>query len=104
MIVKIPKLQMGGYAKYTPIISTYGTSNQQEKSQSQSKDNKESSIITEDLYKEILKDGLTNDVAVLIDGLIEIENSTGGLTNSGNRVQALKIISKIKEVQNNAVI
>ena len=106
MKFNIPKLQGGGFATFTPIIHTppqRSSLTGSESSDSNSK--KSSSIMDDDTFKELLKEGgLTNEVNEFVGQLIELENSsTSGLPylNTNTRTSALKLISQVNALKNN---
>ena len=53
----------------------------------------------DDLYKELIGKGLTNDVNLLVDELVKIEHR--GFSNPDDPTRTLRLLAKVNEIQNN---
>ena len=104
MKVNIQKLQGGGFATFTPIIHTAPTAGSTSK-ESESKTQKSASILDDDTFKELLKEGgLTNEVNEFVNQVIKLESSSElGLPylNRDTRSSALRLVAQVNELKNN---
>lgn len=103
MKVNIQKLQGGG-ATFTPIVrsaptrSTPSTSNSQQ-SQSQS------SLLSDDLYKKLLGEGITNDVNAFVESIMQLESGSGSMypyLSSQNQSSVLRQMGQINQLMRSA--
>jgi hypothetical protein len=99
----IRKLQQGGFLSYQPTIVSTPTAPPVSSGAGGSSDAKKSSILDDDLIKELTKEtGLTNDTNELISQLIQLESqSVNPFLNRNTRAKSLAIIGKINELRQN---
>lgn len=104
MKVNIQKFQGGGFATFTPIIHKAPTAGSTSK-ESESKTQKSTSILDDDTFKELLKEGgLTNEVNEFVSKVIKLESSSeSGLPylNQDTRSSALRLVAQVNELKNN---
>jgi hypothetical protein len=101
MKVNIEKMQQGGgFATFTPIITS--TPNQGATSKQTTTGTPAStSILDESTFKELLtKGGLVNDTNSLVSELIKMESvQQNPYTQSSNRSMSLRMIGKVNELR-----
>lgn len=115
MIFKIDKKQTGGsFARLSspftstslyqpPAPSTAGYSGSG--GYGSSKEDNEETILSKDIYKELLtKGGLTNDVQQFIDEIVSAQYSPFSIIDPNNSAQAIRQIAKVVEIQNNKAL
>lgn len=101
MKYNIQKLQGGGFATFTPIVNPAPSATTTSQS-AQEKKSQVSSILDDDMFKDLLGKGLSNDVNSLVEDLIKLENSSPTpFMQQNNRATALRIIAKINEAKQN---
>lgn len=105
MKVRIDKFQKGGgFATFTPIIhSAPRTSTRSTQVDASNSEKTPTSILDDEVFKELLRNGgLDNDINELVNQLIDLEKSQGGLpyTSSDNRTLALRMIGKVNQLRN----
>jgi hypothetical protein len=96
--------QGGGFATFTPIIEqqpVQATSS----SSSSSKESKHtiSSMLDDDVFKDLMGKGLVNDVNGFVSELAKIESTNSGsmypYAQSNNRAMSLRLVGKINELK-----
>lgn len=99
------KLDMGGLVLYTPVLGSSPAmpTAPSGASGASAKKTEASSLLDEDLKKEIIsKGGLSNDTNALIKKLMEIESrSANPFLQNHNRMQSLALIGQINELRQN---
>lgn len=103
MKYNIRKLQQGGgFATFSPILPapiTPPSGHAAGALTTEAKKEEVASILDDKLYKELMDSkGLTSDVNVLIDQIVELESSPFAYLDSSNRTQSLMLMKKINEL------
>jgi hypothetical protein len=97
MKYKIKKLQGGGLATFTPIVSSTPV---RPMAPQESAESGQEFILDEDLYKELIKEGgLKSDVNLFVDELIKLESTKTPFLNSNNRSNAIRMIGQINALK-----
>ena len=96
--------QGGGFATFTPIIEQQPVQ-QAAASSGSSKESKHtiSSMLDDDVFKDLMGKGLVNDVNGFVAELAKIESTSSGAfpyTQGNNRGMALRLVGKINELKN----
>lgn len=96
--------QGGGFATFTPIIEQQPVQ-QAAASSGSSKESKHtiSSMLDDDVFKDLMGKGLVNDVNGFVSELAKIESASSGAfpyTQGNNRGMALRLVGKINELKN----
>ncbi len=96
--------QGGGFATFTPIIEQQPVQ-QAAASSGSSKESKHtiSSMLDDDIFKDLMGKGLVNDVNGFVAELAKIESTSSGAfpyTQGNNRGMALRLVGKINELKN----
>lgn len=107
--MRVKKLQTGGgFATFTPIISSVpqptksNTGSSSSEKEESSGSAKTGSILNDLVYKELFNTGLSNDVNQLVSDLIKIEaTSNNPYLSEANRDMSLRMIAKINEIKMN---
>ena len=104
MKVNINKFQKGGeFVQFTPVLRSLQQldlpTQKEDKSSSSSSSSSKKGLVDDDLYKELIGKGLTNDVNLLVDELVKIEQR--GFSNPDDPTRTLRLLAKVNEIQNN---
>lgn len=101
MKYNIPKLQGGGFATFTPYIPSAPAPTAPSTGAQTTKTQAASSILDEDTYKELVKEGgLINDVNAFVEKLARMESSQSmPYLNSNNRATSIRMIGEINQLK-----
>ena len=104
MKVNINKFQKGGeFVQFTPVLRSLQKldlpTQKEDKPSSSSSSSSKKGLMDDDLYKELIGKGLTNDVNLLVDELVKIEHR--GFSNPDDPTRTLRLLAKVNEIQNN---
>lgn len=101
--MRLKKLQGGGFLTFTPFISSPTIPNAMVASSNKSSGGSNSSgtgIVSDEIFKELLKGGLANDVDSVVKDLYTLENSNvNPFLNSNNVSSSIAMISQVNRLR-----
>lgn len=102
MQFKIKKLQQGGFATFTPILSELNGTPEMTSNTETSPTKEKSSVLDEDIYKALHKDGgLANDVHAFVEEMEKLESRPMAYLSSTNRISTLRLFEKVNLLREN---
>lgn len=99
MKVNINKMESGGaFTVFTPLAPPSVPKPVRPDVVDDSKKEDSNSLLSKDIYKELIGKGLVNDVNYFVEELSKIESKELPFLNGENRAFSLKLIGKVNEI------